>query len=98
MTNLILASKGIGEELAKVLPVLIFGILVTAGQWLKNRGGKPSVDEPSNDERPAPRTMFESSMEDVFRKRQDAPPPPATIAAGRVPMEMLRRESAEQDR
>ena len=98
MTNVLLASNGIGEELAKVLPVLIFGILAAGVQWLKNRGGKPSNEESSNDEIPAPRSVAQPPVEDVFQTRRETPAAPATIAAGRVPLEMLRRESAEQDR
>lgn len=104
MTHLLLASRGIGEELAKVLPVLIFGILAAGAQWLKNRGGKPSIEEPTIDEAPDPdnlstqRPVVQAPSEDVFQTRRETPAAPATIAAGRVPLEMLRRESAEHDR
>jgi len=104
MTNLVLASSGIGEELAKVLPVLIFGILAAGVQWLKNRSGKPSIEEPTidevsdADELSTQRPVVQAPREDVFQTRRETPAAPATIAAGRVPLEMLRRESAEQDR
>ncbi len=99
MTNLLLASRGIGEELAKVLPVLIFGILAAAVQWLKTRSGKPTIDEDSDaDKLSTQRPVVQTPSEDDFQTRRETPAAPATIAAGRVPLEMLRRESAEQDR
>ncbi len=99
MTDLLLASKGIGEELAKVLPVLIFGLLAAGVQWLKNRSGKPTIGEGSDEDEPAmSRPVVRTSDDDVFQTRGETPAAPPNIAAGRVPLERLRRESAEQDR
>lgn len=99
MMALLLAAKSIGEEIGAILAMLIFGLIASGAQWLKNRSSKPAIDEaPDPDKLSTQRPVVQRPSEDVFQTRRETPAAPATIAAGRVPLEMLRRESAEQDR
>jgi len=99
MMALLLAAKSIGEEIAAVLAMLIFGLIASGAQWLKNRSNKPMIDvRRKEDELPKPKTVARTSDEDTFETWWEMPSVPPTVAAGRGSIEMLRRESAEMDR
>src|SRR5262245_42886359 len=95
MTLMLLAAKSIGEEVATVLAMLIFGLLATGVQWLKNRSNKSKLDESLKEhEHSKSQPVVGTSDHGVFETRPEMP----TVAAGRGPIEMWRRESAEMDR